>query len=462
MAAYLRKVLVRAVVFLLCASSAYASRVKDLGSSQNGEIQCRGGAPSCLCPSASIPTSATPFLVPLDHTKHPPTDCYADNGDANRPNPPDPYPGWVLTLQDIAHSFTVTITPVLWDSGQFPTDSKKTILQIQFTGQPGMTLRSLVIGTVLPQPTYVICDPNQPGGTAPYCTTVITNEEEALQPTPVTLADNTSTRWDFYQFTSGTSLALVVKGFPIDFRQIDIFPDSNALTQASFSDSNFLAIVQDGSNVLTAGALSLQTAPAATNDKFSQAIAINLPYQAFVDTSATNPHENLTTGGEIDNQLDPSPPCSTHRLRIFRSVWYTYTAAATGTVTVSTQGSRYDTLLYVFTRSLGRPHTVACNDDGVYHDIGAVESDVTFTAIAGQTYNIMVSEIPPDVLTLIQGGGLIALPPSNDATLYISVAAKADASPLQVVPVAPGRLMDMGESSNPIQRDTFPELPVPQ
>jgi len=428
MAVVRRKVLLLTVVLLLCSSSLYASRVKDLGSSQNGQNKCQGNAPSCLCPSASIPASATPFLVPLDGTKSPPAGCDADNGDPNDPNPPNPYPGWAFTLQDVHRTFTVTITPVLWEFAEFPADTKKTILQVQFSGQPGMTLRSLVIGTVLAQPTYVICDPNQPGGSAPYCTPVITNEEEALQPAPVTLADNTNTRWDFSQFTSGTSLSLVVKGFPVDFQNIDIFPDSNALTQASFSSSNFLAIVQDGNNVLTAGGLTLQTAPAATNDKLSQAIAIELPYQDFVDTSATNPQENPTTGGEINNQMDPPPPCSTHRLRVFRSVWYTYTAAATGTVTVSTLGSRYDTLLYVFTRSLGRPHTVACNDDGLYHDIGAVESDVTFNAISGQTYNIMVSEAPPDVLTLIEGGGPIAVPLSNDATLNISVVAGADAS----------------------------------
>ncbi len=189
--------------------------------------------------------------------------------------------------------FNVTITPVLWEFGDFPASTKHTILQVQFTGQPGMTLRSLVIGTVLGHPTYVVCQGQDPqGGTFPYCSTVTTKEAEALEPTAVTLADNITTRWDFYQFASGgANLSLVVDGFPMEFRDIDIFPNSNALSPASFSPPNFLAVVQDASgNTLTAGGLILPIAPPATNDVFdANRTPITLPFHAFVDTSKPTP-----------------------------------------------------------------------------------------------------------------------------------------------------------------------------
>ena len=349
--------------------------------------------------------------------------------------------------------FTVTITPALWERGDGQIDvagSKHTVLQVTFTGQSGMTLQSLVIGSQLNNASYVLCDPfNQ--NAIPYCvSSPLLNPNTSpsvLEPTTIDLADTTTTRWDFGQFTGGNSLTLVIDGFPSEFQTIDIFPHSNALAPASFTTANFLAVVKDASNkTLTAGGLALSTAPAATNDLFANATVISSsPFSDFIDTSAAEPQEILSgngAGGQLNPQQDPIPqdpnpvnagtPCAiswpSGSNRVFRSVWYKFNAAAGGSVTISTDGSRYDTGVYVFTGSPSNPVTVACNDDGINSDFSIQSSDVTFTASSGQTYYIMVSEVPPPV-GQDQNNNPIADPLANDATLKFSLVANGVIGP---------------------------------
>jgi hypothetical protein len=71
------------------------------------------------------------------------------------------------------------------------------------------------------------------------------------------------------------------------------------------------------------------------------------------------------------------------------SRWWSWTATAAGTVTISTAGSNFDTVLGVYTgNSVASLTTVASNDDA---QAGVINSSkVTFTAIAGTTYQIAV------------------------------------------------------------------------
>src|SRR5439155_15585934 len=69
-----------------------------------------------------------------------------------------------------------------------------------------------------------------------------------------------------------------------------------------------------------------------------------------------------------------------------KSVWWTWTAPAGGSVTIKTAGSSFDTLLGVYTgTSVSTLTTIASNDDS-----GGLQSSVTFNAIAGTTYRIAV------------------------------------------------------------------------
>jgi len=461
----LKVVVSAAILFcLLGVLPLFAVRRPDVPSSKNGEVV---GVPAELCPSST----ATPFFAVLDGTTVGPVKGTAQGecnpADQNKPNPPfspATYPNLSVTLS--GSGFTVTVTPALWTIGLGATSNaadKYTVFQVQFSGQNGMTLQSLLIGTKLSGATYVPCVPSQFGTGIPYCVDVnntlqsnADGTQYALEPAPIDEADGTTTRWDFSQFSSGT-LALAVAGFPSEFRSIDRYTNSNALTAASFAPANFLAIVIDASNnVFTAGGLTVpKKAPAAPNDLFADAIKITkVPFKSVVDTSATSPSEVLSgagAGGEINSQGDPTPqdpspvtpgnPCDASwpaGASVFRSVWYAFTPSASNNYQISTAGSRYDTGVYVFTGSPSSPVTVACNDDAftTVTQVQVQSSDVNFGATAGTTYYVMVSEVPPPVGTDTATGTIpLAAPLANDATLDFSltVGSPAVMSPNSVV-----------------------------
>jgi len=174
------------VVCLFFVVPLFATRVKDGGSSGNGQNPS-GNVP--LCPDSK----ATPFFAQLDGTQKPPDGCIGED-DNNQPNPPSPYPNRVVVLS--GSGFTVTVTPSLWQNAGF---NKKTILQVTFSGQTVMTLQSLVIGSQLNNPAYVVCDSFNTTG-IPVCTNIPflldpTNSfPSALEPAGIALADTTTTR----------------------------------------------------------------------------------------------------------------------------------------------------------------------------------------------------------------------------------------------------------------------------
>src|SRR5437879_10634727 len=70
------------------------------------------------------------------------------------------------------------------------------------------------------------------------------------------------------------------------------------------------------------------------------------------------------------------------------SVWYRWTAPSSGSVTIDTLGSNFDTLLGVYTgNSVSSLTTIASNDD-ISSTIK--QSRVSFTPMAGATYQIAV------------------------------------------------------------------------
>ena len=73
-----------------------------------------------------------------------------------------------------------------------------------------------------------------------------------------------------------------------------------------------------------------------------------------------------------------------------RTVWWTWTAPTTGTVTIDTSGSSFDTVLGVYTgSSIASLSRIADNDDADYFT-GVITSRVRFTAFAGETFQILV------------------------------------------------------------------------
>ncbi len=124
--------------------------------------------------------------------------------------------------------------------------------------------------------------------------------------------------------------------------------------------------------------LDLRTPPA--NDDFASiTVASSLPFSSSINTE-----------GSTAEASDPISTCDNELLALLdilpQTVWYQYTPASTETVTATTLGSNYDTILSVWTGSPGAFVDVACNDD----DAGT-ESLVTFTATGGVTYHFLVT-----------------------------------------------------------------------
>ena len=129
------------------------------------------------------------------------------------------------------------------------------------------------------------------------------------------------------------------------------------------------SIAVDGYNGAVGG-LSLSWFP--WNDNFAE---------AFVLTGAVGSVSGLNVGtskepGEPNHAGDAGG----------RSVWYRWTAPATGRYHLDTLGSSFDTLLAIYTGSTVSGLTVVASND----DAGSTSSAVGFSATAGTTYSIAV------------------------------------------------------------------------
>lgn len=80
-----------------------------------------------------------------------------------------------------------------------------------------------------------------------------------------------------------------------------------------------------------------------------------------------------------------------------KRVAYQFTPTRSGTVTMDTFGSDYNTILSVWTGSASAFTEVACNDD----DAGTTQSRVSFAATAGTTYTFLVTSFNNDGGTLV-------------------------------------------------------------
>jgi len=144
------------------------------------------------------------------------------------------------------------------------------------------------------------------------------------------------------------------------------------------------------------------TPPAPANDSCA-----NAQWVAAGAGAASGSNATATT----DNQ----PTCVANG----NNVWFKYRPVTTGTVTITTCGSGFDTVLGVFNACGGTQ--LSCNDDSSSCGAGSVQSRVALTMTAGVTYwisvggwtnNEGVTQTGSYVLNITGGGGVI--PPAND------------------------------------------------
>jgi hypothetical protein len=106
------------------------------------------------------------------------------------------------------------------------------------------------------------------------------------------------------------------------------------------------------------------------NDDFASATVIqSLPFSEIIDTSLATVARD-----------DPLPSCA--RGRIGASVWYAYTPRVTGTVSVSTSGSSYLTVIGAYTAPGAALEELACSGAG---------NGLVLSATGGVTYYFFVA-----------------------------------------------------------------------
>jgi len=93
---------------------------------------------------------------------------------------------------------------------------------------------------------------------------------------------------------------------------------------------------------------------------------------------------NVNTGTATSTG-DPTPSCQPN---FGKGVWFKFTPSTSGSVTISTCGSGFDTMLAVFTGSCGSLTPFACDDDNGPACAGNTAS-VSFAGSAGTTYYVL-------------------------------------------------------------------------
>jgi subtilisin family serine protease len=133
------------------------------------------------------------------------------------------------------------------------------------------------------------------------------------------------------------------------------------------------APITDTRNGITFPRLDILAAAGAINDNYSDAVPLS-------GQSGTSYGNNITTS------LESGEPAKAGNAG-GRSVWWTWQAPASGTVSWDTTGSTFDTLLAAYTgSSILSLASVAENDN----DADLITSKITFNVAAGTTYAIAV------------------------------------------------------------------------
>ena len=138
---------------------------------------------------------------------------------------------------------------------------------------------------------------------------------------------------------------------------------------------SYAAIATDSANVAGTPATATLTilAPAPANDNFASA-------QVLTGNSVT------VTGSNVGATKQAGEPSIAGNVG-GASVWYNWTATSNGTVSVNTYGSSFDTLLGVYAGTSVSSLALVTSDDDAG---GTVQSAVSFTAVSGTTYHIVV------------------------------------------------------------------------
>ncbi len=203
----------------------------------------------------------------------------------------------------------------------------------------------------------------------------------------------------------------------------DLVPINTATVKLGIQGGELLTVVNDGSGPDTVAGDHIHSAnlvvPLAGNQvvldyevsapgklgvtgSLTAPILVPPPNDNFANRIPLVGSSNRVFATSLGASAEPGEPAH-HGSAAFKSVWWTWTAPASDTVTIQTTGSSFDTTLAAYTgASLGSLVMRASNDDAG----GALTSLISFAATAGVTYQIAVDGFSGDsgdiVLTVFQ------------------------------------------------------------
>jgi len=178
--------------------------------------------------------------------------------------------------------------------------------------------------------------------------------------------------------------------------------------------------------------------PPANNDTFANRIAITPPTTAGGTRTVTGSNVGYTKQSGEPNHYGLTGATT--------SAWWRYTPASSGTVTITTQGSSFDTVLAVYRGSAVNALTeVASNDD-----YSGLQSRVSFAATAGTQYQIAVAGYggaSGSIQLNVTGGGGSTTPPPSTTSIVAATTPVARAAGVGVDVTAFATILNTGSAT---------------
>ena len=191
-----------------------------------------------------------------------------------------------------------------------------------------------------------------------------------LQPRSQTVSGGTSA---FFSVTAASPWPLNYQWLKNNVAIGDATNATLTLPQVNGSDSGIFGVVVS----------NLYGSVNSSNASLTVLVPVN---DAFANRLPISGMTNTTTGSNLNATKETGEPNHAGQFG-GKSVWWTWTAPATGTVTMDTIGSLFDTLLAVYTGTSVSSLTEVASDD---QSGGFNTSKLTFVCVAGTTYQIAV------------------------------------------------------------------------